>query len=284
MGGGRKYDECGRYQTGDRTNHWGSAAADPTITSSMEPGDTYYNFTNDVLMVLNATKTAWVAVGGGSTSITTSRFHDDFEGTVLDPRWTVTLNGAGSVAMQVGAAAVVGGAVLLRDTGAAGANDAQVSLGTNRFIRKAQLSVYEVRFRATEAVALARLRFRVILHNAGAYNAVGDWLGVEYDRNTSVNIRIKSTIGGAAVQNVDSGIALVSGTWYTMRVKFMADGSAVVTIFSATGTVLFTTTITAANTTAVQLEPLGYVDDGGGALGNACDLELDYVDNTQNRV
>lgn len=282
--GGRKYDECGRYESNARVNHWGSLAADPAIAQMMEPGDTYYNLTNDVLMVLNAARTAWVPVSAGSTSMTISRFHDDFEGTVLDPRWTVTLNGAGSVAMQVGAAAVVGGAVLLRDTGAAGANDAQISLGTNRFIRKAQLSVYEVRFRVTEAVALARVRARVILHNNGAYGAVGDWLGVEYDRNAANTIRIKSTIGGAAVVDVNTAIVLVTATWYTMRVKFLASGAAEVTIFSAAGVVLFTTTIAAANTTALQLEPLAYVDDGGGALGNACDLEADYVDNIQNRV
>lgn len=169
---------------------------------------------------------AWFQLYGGNRPGT--EWKDDFRGTVLDPDWSVTINGFGNVVMLVGAAAIDNGGVQLQDTGVAGANDAQISLGTNRWLRGALRPSFETRISLNPVLAANGTRARSILHNAGAYNAVGDWFGFEFGAVASPNWRSRATSGGGAVRDFNTGIPVAAGTLYILRSDFLADGKSVV--------------------------------------------------------
>lgn len=206
-------------------------------------------------------------------------FNYDFNGTVLDPDFTVTINGAGSVAMLVGAASVANGAALLRDTGAAGANDAQISFGTNRFISPALFPTYETRIAVTPIAGANGLRARAILHNAGAFGAVGNWIGLEFNAAVNANWRARSTVGGGAVLDLNTGIPVVAGAYYTYKLIILPDGSAIALLNN-----VVVATYTAAQVPAVLLEPLWYADDGGLGAGANCDMNVEFMRAWQSRV
>lgn len=223
---------------------------------------------------------AWYGISSGSTpTITTPMYFQDFCGTVLNPDFTVTLNGAGSVAMLVGATSVANGVVTLNDTGVAGANDAQISMGTNRFVSPALFPTYETRAAVTPIAGANGLRARAILWNVGGYGAVGDWIGFEFSAAASANWRAKSTVAGAAVTNIDTLVPVVAGAYYIFKLIFLPAGGALGLINNT-----IVATYTAAQTPVVQLEPLWYVDDGGLGAGAACIMNLDYIGVWQNRI
>jgi hypothetical protein len=92
----------------------------------------------------------WYDITSSVTPTTvTPLYYQDFCGTVLSPDFTPTINGFGTVAMDVGAASVANGVVALTDTGVAGANDAQISMGTNRFVSPVLFPTYETRISVT---------------------------------------------------------------------------------------------------------------------------------------
>jgi hypothetical protein len=203
---------------------------------------------------------------------------DDFQGSVLSPDWTVTINGAGNVAMLVGAAAVDGGAVQLQDTGAAGANDAQISLGTNRFVRSALFPSFEARVALNSVLAGNGARVRCVLHNIGAFGAAGDWAGFEFNAAVNANWRARGTAGGGAVQDTNTLVPLVATQNYILRYDFLLNGTI---LMSVDYTVVAAIAVPAV--TVARLEPLFYIDDGGLGAGNALNLSVDYVWIQQNR-
>jgi hypothetical protein len=202
----------------------------------------------------------------------------DFNGTVLDPDFTVTLNGAGTVAELVGADSVPGGAARLRDTGGAGANDAQVSFGTNRFISPALFPTYKTRIAVTPVAGANGLRARAILHNAGAFNAVGNWIGLEFDAAFHANWRARSSVGGGAVLDLNTGIPVVAGTYYIFKLIILPTGAAIALLND-----VVVAGYTAAQVPAVLLEPLWFVDDGGLAVGANCDMMVEFMRAWQSR-
>ena len=222
---------------------------------------------------------SWYELGTSSMPGQISTFLDDFQGSVLGPDWTVTVNGAGNVAMLVGAGAVDGGAVNLQDTGAAGANDAQISLGTNRFVRNLLYPSFEARVAVSNVLAGNGTRVRCILHNIGAYGAAGDWAGFEFDAATHANWRAKGTAGGGPVQDMNSLVPVVAGQYYILRFDFLVAGTI---LMSVDYTIV--ATIAAAAVSAARLEPVLYIDDGGVGAGNALNLIADYVWINQNRT
>jgi hypothetical protein len=78
---------------------------------------------------------------------------------------------------------------------------------------------------------------------------------------------------------LDTGIPVVAGTYYTLRTIFLPAGGAIGLINNT-----IVATYTVAETPAVLMEPLMYVDDGGLGAGAACVLSADYLALWQNRV
>lgn len=256
----------GRDEFGVRTAFWGAYAADLPVDPSKEPGDLYFNTTSRTMKVLNETRQAWISVGPPKVG-------DDFIGSALDTyKWTPDVAGAGTVAMLTGAASVVDGSVRLQDTGAAVDNHAQINLGGNRCIQKAVLAVFICRLVLNTVAAAKGTRVRAILHNGGDFNDVGNWFGFEFDAVASANWRLRSTTGGAAVQeNATVNVAPV-GTVTTVLMIVMYQGIA----YAYVDGVLIGT-ISAVRLTASQLEPLVYVDDGAVAPGTAINCDVDYI-------
>jgi hypothetical protein len=225
-------------------------------------GQAYY--ATDTAQLFVFYEGGWFEIDPFDTSGTSSPpYFDDFQGTVLSPDWTTTINGAGNVAMLVGVNAVAGGAVQLQDTGAAGA---------------ALVPSYEVRTALSNVTPANGTRTRAILHNAGAWGAVGNWFGFEFNAATSANWISKATTGGGAVRSVDTGIPATAGIYNKLRLDVQTDGTITVSIDSN-----IVDSIPAASVTASQLEPLLYIDDGGLAVGAALNMAVDYVWAKQNR-
>ena len=237
----------------------------------LTPGDHIWNITNQQMEIWNGFVWLPVAVGGfigGSVHL-----YEDFIGTVVDPMWTTTINGAGNVSMLVGANSVLGGAVRLQDTGVVGANDAQLSLGTNRSLSVPGGFLGSVaNVRVGTVLAGNGARVRAILHNAGAYGAVGDWFGFEFNAAANPNWRFKGTRAGGAVVDVNTGIAVVPGQFH-----FLAMAPNILGGLDAYVDGVYVGSIAAASTSQVLLEPIFYVDDGGLAAGNVINYDVDLL-------
>jgi hypothetical protein len=256
----------GRDESGVRTAFWGAYAADLPADPSKEPGDLYFNTTSRTMKVLNETRQAWISVGPPKVG-------DDFIGSALDLyKWTPDVAGGGSVAMLVGADSLVDGSVRLQDTGAGGDNHAQINLGGNYCIQKAVMAVFVCRLKLNVVTAAKGTRIRAILHNTGDFNDVGDWFGFEFSAAVNANWKLRSTVGGAGVQeNATVNVAPVA-TVTTVLMIVMCQGIA----YAYVDGVLIGT-ISAARLTAAQLEPLVYADDGAVAPGTAINCDMDYV-------
>jgi hypothetical protein len=240
-------------------------------TAILSPGDHIWNTTEQQMEIWNGV--AWVPIAVGGYTGGSLHLYEDFIGTVVDPMWTATLNGAGNINMLVGANSVIGGAVRLQDTGAAGANDAALSLGTNRGISVlAGLLGWVTNVRVGTVLAGNGTRVRAVMHNNGAYGAVGDWFGFEFDAAANANWRLKGTSGGGAVSNQDTGVPVVAGQFYLLA---MAPDSTLA--FRAYIDGVYVGTLPLVNTTPAQLEPLFYVDDGGLAAGNPINYDVDLL-------
>lgn len=263
--GQNSIDQCGRDFNPPFEHYWGGYAADPPIGSQMMPGDLYFNTTTKTLKAVDPTHEAWIPLGP-------PKIFDDFTNSLLDVyKWTVTAAGAGTVVIPVNEGEV-DGAVRLRDTGAAVDNSAQISLGTNRCIQKARLKIFRVRLKLGSIIAGNGVRVRVVLHHDGLFGAVGDWFGFEFDAVTSANWRLKSTIAGAAVVNVNTGVVVPLNTYVELTIVITALGLAYAYIDDA-----YVGQISAANLTTDQLEVLCRVDDNDVAAGNNIDAIIDYI-------
>jgi hypothetical protein len=262
---GETWEGFGRDLTGCRPNFWGPFAADPPLATSIQilPGDVYFNTTTRQMRMVDATRRAWVTVGP-------PRIYDDFTDAALNThKWTAGVAGGGTVAMLVAGASYVNGAVRLNDSGAGGDNHAEISAGTNLSLQRGSLTLITFRIQLSSIAAGLGARVRAILFNAGAFNAVGNWAGFEFAAAVNANWRIRSSVGGAAVVDADSGVAAVAGAITELTIVIYANIAYLYINGVQVGT------ISAANLTAAQLEPDVYIDDGavvGGAV--SCDVDL----------
>ena len=263
MGGQPAYDQCGRDFNPPMEHYWGGFAADPPIGSQHMPGDVYFNTASKTMKVVSPDHQTWISVGPPKVG-------DDFTNALLDEyKWTKGVAGTGTVLILVGDGEV-DGAVRLRDSGAAGDNHAQISLGTNRCIQKARLSMYRAKVKISDIAVLHGARARIVLHKAGAFGAVGDYFGFEFDAGVLANWVLRSASAGALPVNGNTGVPVAAGVYCTLTIVINALGIAYVYIDD-----VLITTIVAANLTVQQLEVLCYVDDNG--TSNVIDLTIDYV-------
>jgi hypothetical protein len=243
----------GRPLFGVIAHFWGLFPADPPLLTdgSKLPGDLYLNTTTRQLKMVDATRRAWVTVGQ-------PKVYDDFTGALLDEyTWTKNTAGAGVVIIAAHADSKVGGALFLQDTGAVGDNHAQVSLGGNRCLQRGSLTVIAFRVMLNSGW----LNFRAVLFNNGAFDAVGDWAGFEADGPVGDQWYIRSSVGGAAVVRVDTGIAVVPNVYVDLAIVIYQNVAYMYINGVQVGT------ISAANLTALQLEPLVFIDDDNTMTG-----------------
>lgn len=260
------YNQCGRDFSPPFDNYWGGLAADPVITNQMMPGDIYFNMTSKTLKVVNTTHDAWISVGPPKVG-------DDFtDGALNEYKWKKDVAGAGTVVILTNEGEV-DGAVRLRDTGAAVDNHAGINMNTNRCIQKAKLSVYRVRLKLSTILNTDGVRCRVILHHDGAFNAVGDWFGFEFDAAVHANWRLKSTIAGAAVKDVNTTIPAAANTWVELSIC-MFNGSGIAYAYIND---VYVGLIAAADLTTDPLEVNCSVDDNNVAAGHNIDAIIDYI-------
>jgi len=243
----------GRDQFGYRTHFWGMFPADPPLLTdgSKLPGDIYLNTTNHQLKMVDPTRRAWITVGQ-------AKIYDDFTGSLLDEKlWTKNTAGAGVAKIGVAGDSKVGGALFLQDTGAAGDNHAQVSLNQNRSLQRGSLTVIAFRVMLNSGW----LNFRAVLFNNGAFDAVGDWAGFEADGPVGDNWFIRSSVGGAPVVEIDTNIAFVPNVYVDLVIVIYLNVAYMYINGVQAGT------ISAANLTALQLEPLVFIDDDNTMTG-----------------
>lgn len=268
---GETWEGVGRDLTGCIPNYWGPFAADPPLETDQQklPGDLYFNTTTRQMKMVDTTRRAWITLGE-------PKIHDEFTGAALNVfKWTPDTAGAGVCAMQVGANSRVNGMLLLRDSGAGGDNHSGLNAGTNRSLQRSQLTLMNFRVQLSTVLQANGTRVSAILMNnrAGGFGAVGDWFGFELAvvaGGTGPNWQIKSSIGGAAVVVVNSGVAAVAGVVTDLTIVIYLN----VAYLYING--VYVGSISAANLTALQLEPVLYVDDGAAAAG-AVDCEVDLV-------
>jgi len=268
---GETWEGTGRDLTGCIPNYWGPFAADPPLATDEQklPGDTYFNTTTRQMKMVDTTRRVWITLG-------TPKIFDDFTGAAFDTfKWTADVAGAGVCAMQVGVNSRQNGMLLLRDIGAGGDNHSGLNAGTNRSLQRSQLTLMNFRVMLSTVAQARGTRVSAILVNnrAGGFGAVGDWFGFELAvvaGGTGPNWQIKSSVGGAAVVVVNSGVPAVAAVVTDLTIVIYLN----VAYLYING--VYVGTISAANLTALQLEPILYVDDGGAATG-AVDCEADLV-------
>jgi len=243
----------GRDQFGYRTHFWGMFPADPPLLTdgSKLPGDIYLNTTNRQLKMVDPTRRSWITVGQ-------AKIYDDFTGSLLDEKlWTKSVAGAGVAKIGVAGDSKVDGALFLQDSGAAGDNHAQVSLNHNRSLQRGSLTVILFRVQLNSGW----LNFRAVLFNNGAFDAVGDWAGFEADGPVGDNWFIRSSVGGAPVVEIDTNIPVVPNVYVDLVIVIYLNVAYMYINGVQAGT------ISAANLTALQLEPLVFIDDDNTMTG-----------------
>ena len=261
------WEGTGRDLTGCIPHYWGAQPTDPAILTDMQklPGDIYFNTTTRQMKMVDPARRVWMVMGE-------PKIFDDFTGSAIDIfKWAIGVAGGGTVIMDVAGASVVGGAARLTDTGIIGDNHAQLSAGTNRSLQRAQLTLMHFRIALTSVLAITGTRIRAILHNAGAFNAVGDWAGFELEVVAGPNWRIRSSVGGAAVVDVNTGVAAVAGSIIDLAILVYQN----IAYLYINGVLVGT--ISAANLTAVLLEPLVYIDDND-AVGGPIAADVDLIE------
>jgi len=201
---------------------------------------------------------------------------DDFDGSVLDPRWTPTVAGFGNVNIING---FRGGVVRLIDTGAAGANDAEIANGTMRTVAGAGFPIYATAVQHNVIAAASGIRTRAGLRLAAvAYGANGTY--IEFGFNATAPNFVLSYANGGAPTVVNSGVAVPLGTFVDLYMKWNADATVT---FYINGVAVHTTpaggTVPAA---ATVLEPFFAVDDNGAAAAPcAYDVDFYYCEQTR---
>jgi hypothetical protein len=246
-------------------HYWGAQAADPAIETDQQklPGDIYFNTTTRQMKMVDAARRVWMVMGA-------PKIFDDFTDSALDIfKWAPAVAGTGAVIPLLAGASYVNGAIRLLDSGIVGDNHAQISAGTNRSLRRDQLTLINFRIQLSDVAAAQGTRIRAILHNIGAFNAGGDWAGFEVEVAAGPNWRIRSSVGGAAVVDVNTGVQAVAGSITDLAIMIYQNAA----YLYING--VYVGTISVANLTAVLLEPLVYIDDGGAIGGPiACDVDL----------
>ena len=262
---GETFEGTGRDLTGCIPHYWGAQAADPAITTDQQklPGDIYFNTTTRQMKMVDAARRVWMVMGQ-------PKIFDDFTDSTVDLfAWTPAAAGTGTFGMLVAGASYVNGAFRLLDSGILGDNHAQISAGTNRSLRRDQMTMIVFRIQLSDILAAQGTRIRAILHNIGAFNAGGDWAGFEVEVAAGPNWRIRSSVGGAAVVDVNTGVPAVAGSIIDLAIMVYQNAA----YLYIDG--VYVGTISVANLTAVLLEPLVYIDDDGAVGGAiACDVDL----------
>lgn len=202
---------------------------------------------------------------------------DEFDGSWLDPAWTVTVAGTGNVNIVNG---YRGGIVRLIDTGAAGAHDAEIANGTMRTVSGAGFPIYASAVQHGVIAVASGIRTQAGLRLAAvAFGAAGTYICFGFSATVSPNFLCMYANAGAPTV-VDSGVAVPLGTFTDLMMKWNADGTVT---FYINGVPVHTTpaggTVPAA---ALDLEPYFAVDDAAAAVAPcAYDVDFYYCEQTR---
>ena len=134
---------------------------------------------------------------------------------ITGTKFVADIAAAGTVA----AIAVAGGVYRCRDSGAAGDNHAGVNQGGIQTVSQAGHAILEAR--VAVATTAANTRCWAVMHNAGAFLAVGNWIGFTHSAPVNANWRCMSTVGGGAINDVNSLVPVVLGQYYRLMVELI---------------------------------------------------------------
>lgn len=194
---------------------------------------------------------------------------DHFTGLAIDPiKWNITVAG-GSTILPILPAGLSGGWIRFTDTGG-GAGNAQLDRGTARAFEVVRNALLDVVFVCNRVAAADGTRLRVIFHNAGGFNAVGDWFGFEFSAVADPNFRIRGTAGGGAVIDIDSTVPFLAATVYRLTVQALNPQSVAFYIND-----ILVGTIPVILFVGILFEPLIYMDDGAVGGGNPIIMDVD---------
>jgi hypothetical protein len=184
--------------------------------------------------------------------------------TLTASKFAADIAGAGTAAIING----LGGLCRCRDNGAAGDNHGGITKGG---IQSLQLAGYAEMTARANFTQLNNSEGWLVMHNNGAFNAVGDWLGFVYRNTVNANWRCMSTIGGGAINDQDSGVPVVNGINYRLKIKTTPANGALFYINDA-----LVATKAVGLITGAPLELRAYVDDTASADAANHDLILDF--------
>ena len=203
---------------------------------------------------------------------------DEFDGSVLDPRWVATVAGTGSVNMVNG---YRGGIVRLRDSGAAGANDAEIANGLFLQAAGAGFPIWAAAVQHGVIAAASGIRTQAGLRLAAvAFGGNGTYIGFAFD-SAAVGANFLCWYANAGAPTVfDTGVPVPLGGFTDLMMKWNPDGTVT---FSIDGVPVHTTAVGATvPAAATRLEPYFAVDDGGlAAVGCNFDVDFYYLEQTR---